>query len=94
MPDSPSRTYGVIGFLCGLLSILVPLVEMLFMRIEGIFLGAGLGILGIVMSGIQLHRHRTGWAIAGLVLSILGTIGCFLLLAIGATLGSIMSRAT
>ncbi len=61
-----SGTPGTVGFVCGLLSLIlpVPIVDII------------LGIIGIVGSGygMQENRKRRGLAIAGLVLSILGLL--------------------
>ena len=56
---------GIAGFVLSLLSIL-------FLSMP--FLGLILAILGLIFCIIQLKKKKTGLAIAGLVISIVGTI--------------------
>ncbi|MAH48363.1 hypothetical protein CMI37_21240 [Candidatus Pacearchaeota archaeon] len=63
--QSVSHGFGIAGFVITLVSIVI-----------GIFIPFvnGLSILGLIFSIIQMKKHRTGLAIAGLVLGIIGVL--------------------
>ncbi len=61
-----SKSFGVAGFVLGLLSVVFVLV---------FFLSLPMAILGLIFSIIQIRRNKTGLAVTGLVLSIVGLLG-------------------
>jgi hypothetical protein len=65
MVKEASKGFGIAGFVLGLLSVLGFFV---------FFLSLPMAILGLIFSILQLRNNKTGLAIAGLVLSIVGII--------------------
>jgi len=51
------------------------------------FIGFPVTIIGLVMSAIGLKSRRPGWAVAGLVMSILGLIATIVNAILGAVIG-------
>ena len=80
---------GVIMAVASLVLGIISLVIALFFSAFG-WLGAILGILGIVFAALARKKQKTGIATAGLVLSIIGTIlGLLLYIACVACVGGL-----
>jgi len=62
-----SKGFGIAGFVLGILGILLLVGVVVFS-----LLGLVFSLLGIVFSIIQIKKGRTGMAVAGLVLNIIG----------------------
>ena len=76
-PQRPGNGIGVAGFVCGLVGLVLCWVP---------WLGALLGLVGIVLSGIGISQGKKngasiGLAVAGLVCGILAVLAFVLLLA-------------
>ncbi len=82
--DNERVGFGIAGFVLSLLGLLL-------------FWAYGFGqimsILGIVFSAIQLRNHKTGLAIAGLIMGILGiVILIILIILVGVLLVSVVPK--
>lgn len=64
-----SNAFGILSVAFGIISIVLPF-PMFFNFLPSIILG----ILGIIFAIIQIKSNKNNWAIAGLILSLLGTI--------------------
>lgn len=63
--EKKGNGFGIAGFVLGLCSVILFWIW---------FLGGIFAVTGLIFSIIQLKRHKTGLAIAGLVLSIIGIL--------------------
>jgi len=78
-----SKGFGISGFVLGILSVLGFFV---------FFLSLPMAILGLIFSILQLRENKTGLAIAGLILSIIGIIASSVIIFLF-TVGSIFDEA-
>lgn len=69
--DGVSNSFGIVSFVSGLISIFLSIL---------IFPPFLFGIVGIIFGIIQLRKEKNWWAIAGLVLSVIGIIVAIVLI--------------